>query len=134
MTPQEIFDTVAKHLFAQGERAGIQLEDEDGDVGVGFSCRYRAPGGRSCAVGKLIPDDVYTHVMEGTSAEGICEMYTDVLPAWMSDNIGLLIKLQIAHDEKDSWTDDASMKYALGLAADRFKLDKSVLEGLTFGR
>ena len=54
----EIFDTVSKHLLKQNERAGNN-----------GACAYRTVSivgtPLSCAVGCLIPDDVYHEDMEG---------------------------------------------------------------------
>ena len=133
MTPQEIFDTVARHLFTQGERAGI-VTDDDCELGTGFSCRYRAPDGATCAVGKLIPDDAYDPGMEGNAVDTICSAYGDMLPAWMLDQQVLLDRLQIVHDVKEHWSSDKRMRWELSLVAQAFGLDDSVLPGLSFNR
>jgi hypothetical protein len=134
MTPQEIFDTVARHLFTQGERAGIVLDDDPDDIGRGFSCRYRAPGGATCAVGRLLPDDAYDPGMEGNTVDMICDAYADLLPAWMFDHHGLLDRLQRVHDTKDHWISDERMRWELSLAAEAYELDDSILPGLSFNR
>src|SRR5690348_4139130 len=62
MTLQEIFDKVGVHLLTQNEQA--MARDEDGER----NCAYRAEGDRGmlkCAVGCLIPDELYTPVIEG---------------------------------------------------------------------
>lgn len=59
MTPQEAFDIAAKGIQAQGGRS----VDED-DV-----CLYRGPNGCKCAVGHLIPDDLYDPKMEKNPIE-----------------------------------------------------------------
>lgn len=133
MTPQEIFDTVARHLFTQGERAGREHRDEHGEF-YDFECLYRAPGGKTCAVGCLIPDDAYRPSMEGSGADLLCRMYADRLPEWMPLNVDLLDRLQGAHDYHINWKDDAAMKFALGVAADAHGLDKSILYTLSFNR
>jgi hypothetical protein len=134
MTPQEIFDTVARHLFTQGERAGIVMDDDPDNIVAGFSCRYRAPGGATCAVGKLIPDDAYDPGMEGNAVDTICSAYGDVLPTWMLDQQVLLDRLQIVHDTKEHWSSDKRMRWELSLVAVAFGLDDSVLPGLSFNR
>lgn len=55
MTPQEVFDKVAKHLLTQ--KAKSMGEDED-------TCMYRGANGLKCAVGILIEDDEYSPRME----------------------------------------------------------------------
>ena len=59
MTNQEIFDKVHTHLLTQ-RTAAIK----DG------SCAYRA-GAKSCAVGALIPDNLYTPEIEGASVAAL---------------------------------------------------------------
>jgi hypothetical protein len=129
MTPQEIFDTVARHLFTQGERAGIILGDDvDGDPD--FACKYRAPGGRSCAVGVLIPDKAYSEDMEGSGVVVVYENNTAWLPAWMGSNLKLLAALQGVHDSYSCWNSTASMRAALANVASFHNLDASVLDNL----
>lgn len=53
MTKQEIYDTVCAHLAQQKRRAF-----ENG------SCRYRTSDGLKCAIGCLIPDDLYDPRMD----------------------------------------------------------------------
>ena len=133
MTPQEAFDTVARHLFDQGERAGLQHRDENDEV-YDFECLYRAPGGKTCAVGCLIPDAAYRPSMEGSNPDTLVSMFSDLLPPWMAANRDMLVDLQAIHDTAVNWKDDTAMKFALGLTADKFGLDKSILYTLSFNR
>ncbi len=59
LTRQEIFDRVATHLLKQKAKA-IQPG--------GATCRYRS-GDLKCAIGCLIPEDVY--IRHGVEIEGI---------------------------------------------------------------
>jgi hypothetical protein len=133
MTPQEIFDTVARHLFTQGERAGIVLDDE-ADRGEGFSCRYRGPCGTACAVGKLIPDDAYDPGMEGCGVTQLMDNFGPDLPQWMVGNYELLDRLQMVHDQDAHWISDERMRFELSMAAQSYGLDGSILPGLSFNR
>lgn len=63
MELQEIFDTVVKHLHEQNS----QSVDEKG------SCMYRGVDGKKCAVGCLIPDDLYSKDIE-THGSGATEV------------------------------------------------------------
>lgn len=61
MTNQELFDTVAAHLLRQGRRA-ITAD--------GYNCRYRTEPDEDgvvlkCAIGCLIPDELYRPGFEG---------------------------------------------------------------------
>ena len=58
MTKQEIFDRVARHLLTQKKHA--MIDD---------TCAYRTPDGLKCAIGCLIPDELYTPKIEGFSVD-----------------------------------------------------------------
>jgi hypothetical protein len=134
MTPQEIFDTVARHLFTQGKRAGILRDGDDGFYGPVFRCRYRTPDGATCAVGRLLPDDAYDPKMEGTSVLRLIDNFGGTLPSWMRENADLLDRLQKVHDQEDHWASDKRMRWELSLVAQSFGLDDSILPGLSFNR
>ena len=92
MNAQEIFDTVVTHLLTQGVRSA------NGDI-----CLYRGPNGTSCAVGCLIPDEMYEPEMD-TGYSAISLIYSDrfKLPEYFnSDNTKLLSRLQGFHDGID---------------------------------
>lgn len=92
LNSQEVFDTVATHLMNQGRQA---FDDEK------LECRYRAPNGDMCAVGCLIPDDVYDAGMEGLGASDVVwnnEKVADLFDSSM--DYDLLDDLQYAHDEE----------------------------------
>lgn len=95
MNAQEIFDTVVRHLFTQGHPA---LYDHHGEM-----CAYRAPNGDRCAFGALIPDAVYSPMMEGSLADTVIDHYglDDFRP-----HAPLIKALQFVHDEKNLWTED----------------------------
>lgn len=54
LSMQDVFETVARHLYTQGKPA---LDNSQ--------CLYRGPDGTKCAVGCLIPDEVYVPQMDG---------------------------------------------------------------------
>ena len=62
MTKQEVFDKVATHLLKQGEKA--EYSTEFGEP----ICAYRTSEGLKCAVGCLIPDDLYEERLENLPA------------------------------------------------------------------
>ena len=55
MNNQEVYDKVKAHLLSQNRKS----LDDDGQ------CVYRGENGAMCAVGVLIPDDMYLPSMEG---------------------------------------------------------------------
>lgn len=64
MDKQTLFDAAATGLIAQGEKA---LSEE--------ACRYRAVGSKGkivkCAIGQLIPDELYMPSLEGCLASAL---------------------------------------------------------------
>ena len=102
MDAQEIFDTVAEHLFTQGKQA---VSDK--------GCAYRGRDNTTCAVGCLIKDSEYLPAMDdgralakirGFSAEhlsgtGVASLIdAGVLPARLVPHRVLLSFLQNVHD------------------------------------
>lgn len=102
MNAQEIFDTVATHLLKQNARSmgGI------GDGGEPY-CRYRGDAGRKCAIGCLIPDEVYTTEMERNPVGALTTRFKEALPSYFREHIALLCDLQTIHDqyEPSGWRD-----------------------------
>jgi hypothetical protein len=60
LTKKEIFDKVVAHLLTQQ----AQSKNHYGD------CLYRSPDGLKCAVGCLIPDELYDKEIEGAAVGG----------------------------------------------------------------
>ena len=125
MNPQEIYDTVAKHLFAQGMRSRGKKPND-----AASSCMYRGPNGTKCAVGILISDKLYEPTMEGSSITGLFANYN--LPDWMNQNLRLLIALQDTHDYSWYWYGSDRMKERLAHVAGEFSLSAAVLDVLKF--
>lgn len=113
LTPQEIFDTVALHLLTQNAPA----KTTDG------ACLYRAPDGKKCAAGCLIPDHLYTPKIEHMGLSnllGNLEVRDELnesellLKKTLNDSgiadedFQLVYRLQDIHDEHDvdSWPED----------------------------
>lgn len=121
-TKQQIFDTVAKHLFTQGVRC------DDGD----HNCLYRGPNGTKCAVGALIPDAMYNKDMEYNTVDGLFHDFPEVQNILGRSNRDLLTALQYVHDKQDNWGNTYNMKGALRTVAREELLDEAVLDGLSF--
>lgn len=130
---QEVFNKVATHLFTQGRQAA----DEDSHGLGGISCRYRASDGTRCAVGVLIPDEVYDSEMEGQDVGSLLLGLGDVSPAypaltWLVPLRSLLDNLQDVHDFDFNWRSDKEMREALREVAQRHRLDALILDSLSF--
>lgn len=119
MTAQEVFDTVVRHLHAQGRaarRAGDQM------------CMYRTDDGLRRAVGCLISDDEYTPDMEGMTVTQL--MDNGQATSVMYEHYDLLKELQDVHDTSDNWHNAARMGIMLGNVANRMRLDASLVKEL----
>lgn len=104
MTDQEILDRVYPHLLTQRRKSlrKIGFDDE--------GCAYRGEDGCSCAIGCLIPDDMYDPEIEGCGIDINFYLYGYVLfesqerMAWIEyrlgllDSLPLLSLLQTVHD------------------------------------
>lgn len=91
MTKQEMFDKVAEHLLKQGGPAWDNM------------CMYRAPNGRKCAAGCLIPDNLYRKEWEGLAADCLRDK-DDRYPLDKLFDGGFARKLQNAHDDAVLYT------------------------------
>lgn len=107
MNAQEIYDTVVKHLFAQGKPAYGDYDENDTFSGSG--CAYRT-GELKCSIGCLIPDEAYRNDMEQRSLADILADNRYTLPVYLSDNLLLLNKLQNAHDNRLNWEKGYALK------------------------
>lgn len=130
MTCQEVFDKVATHLFAQGERATDKTNR---------FCVYRSANGNQCAVGCLIPDDEYDSAMEGhTISTLVSANRTTFSPTlskmvWKSPSLmNLLTDLQNVHDDSYTWTSTIVIRTRMGQIGLKHRLDTSILETLSF--
>ena len=98
-TNLEIFNQVRDHLLKQGRRSIARYSHaySYGD------CRYRGENGMSCAVGCLIPDELYDPEIESQFAGSqIVRAVLKKVDIW-DNNIGMLMNLQTVHDSAESW-------------------------------
>jgi hypothetical protein len=109
MTNQEAFETVAKHLLAQGRRSQLSPEQVEAvTLTKGYApsstCVYRGEDGAKCAVGCLIPDEVYDKNMEDKSVSLIAAS-GPLKDLFKELDMTLLGRLQRLHDmgTVDSW-------------------------------
>jgi hypothetical protein len=129
-TDREIFDRVKAHLLAQGRPA----------IGRDGGCAYRGKDGRgdtSCALGCLIPDDVYDKSIEGVTMTPIdvsAGQWTSYVPGGDQDESAverlatvlnasgiparnstrrMLNFLQLAHDNSNDMTRHLGMTWVM---------------------
>lgn len=109
---QEIFDYVVQHLADQKCRSAVENED-----GV-LMCKYRDDKGRKCAIGCLIPDDLYYTGLENNS------VYSFEFDIKDQQFATFLADLQNAHDSGSNYNAETLIRN-LAWVADRYKLDQS---------
>jgi hypothetical protein len=113
VTPQEIFDKVATHLLTQRHRAADCFGH----------CMYRGLAGASCAVGCLIPDELYDASFEHHGVATVANRLLRQLP-WMAENLSLLSRLQAVHDHDEAYDWPVRLKAVAGA----FSLSDAVVE------
>lgn len=88
-TTQEAFDAMAKHLLTQNAVSRFPGE---------VTCSYRGPDGLKCAVGALIPDEIYRPKLEGMHifAEGFAPVLNKIIGK--SVDVDILYQVQRVHD------------------------------------
>ena len=94
-TMQKIYDHIWNHFIVEGNPFGYDHQE--------YICKYRTTGGAKCAVGCLIPDDLYDEEIEGI---GVADWF-EIGHAWrIEKNFGSiegtpilnLVAIQHAHD------------------------------------
>lgn len=123
MKAQTIFNTVVRHLAKQGKKSASRRRTLSLSVPIAI-CKYRGPGGTSCAVGCLIKDAEYKASMEGRRVTTAFP-----LPKRLRPHLPLLSYLQYAHDFA---TAGDTLRGHLLAAAKRFNLKTSVLDKAKF--
>lgn len=92
---QQVFDIAARHLLTQKQRSATPRP------GSKDRCLYRAPDGCKCAVGALIPDDIYEPGMDdGDSGIALLHSRFPVIRELFANvSLNLLSDLQDIHDD-----------------------------------
>lgn len=118
-TNQEIYDEVVTFLVKQGKRASGQ-----------GSCMYRTENGLKCAIGCLIPDELYKYDMEGPGIVTLLNSFPEL--DFLSPHVSLLVSLQSAHDNGDNWASIEAFKRRFTNTAYSFLLNSSILDQLDY--
>lgn len=96
VTKQEHFDKVANHLLTQNKKA----LDKTG------KCVYRAPDGTKCAIGCLIPDELYSPKLESRLV--FQDIFDPIFGHLTYEERNMLDDLQHVHDKSnvENWKED----------------------------
>lgn len=117
MNKQEVFEKVAKHLLKQNAKARAIVHDTDPDAIYNDipGCAYRGDNGTKCAVGCLIPDELYKPDFENISVRWLGHNTNNDNEKSLRETLELLDladfaflgDLQDIHDGKpvDQWRD-----------------------------
>lgn len=92
---QELFNKVYIGMHKQDFERSVNT-NQFGD----WVCRYRSADGMRCAVGHIIPDELYDSRMEGYSVYNLYQKFTG-LPYNEPALINFMEKLQTIHDDPD---------------------------------
>jgi hypothetical protein len=95
MNRQDLFDTVTAHLLTQRAKALGPVESAHCTLPV-TGCMYRAPDGKKCAFGCIIPDSVYRPNMENNPATFV--LFGTPELAFLRPHNDLIANLQTIHD------------------------------------
>ncbi len=95
MDTQQAFEMAVKHLRKQGCRSQHSVSF----VGT-TTCMYRM-NGLKCAVGALIPDEMYQKSFEGIGIGELINDFADLNNLFKTVNITLLEQLQHIHDNRE---------------------------------
>ena len=106
MNKQQIFDVVSAHLLKQGECSIGAVESKHGDV-----CAYRGASGLRCAIGVLIPDDLYSPEFEGSQLMDLPWKIKRAVGFNTAAKRTLLCTLQKVHDNVPSYCWDDALQY-----------------------
>jgi hypothetical protein len=129
LTRQQILETVARHLFAQG-RASIKVDQDQEPY-----CVYRGKDGLKCAAGVLIPDEAYSPHMEKKTVDSFRRhSFRRYFPDVDPDDVGFLRGLQEIHDRLGLRISvvfkEDELRRRLREYAEEFELDASFLDTL----
>lgn len=115
MNNQEAFNIAARHLLKQGRRSVIEPQ---------LSCAYRGADGLKCAVGALIPDELYEPRFEGIGVGTLKWKEPTFREHFAGVSVWVLNELQHVHDLKppETWRTE------LQRVGQKYQLDTSVLD------
>lgn len=131
-TEQQVFDKVATHLLTQRACSLMSEEDKarlhENPASTAAICAYRGKNGLKCAVGVLIPDEVYADNMEQVRVSGLRRMDGITGPLFAEEHLSLLTMLQNAHDDNAKIDGPVDFTLQLYRVAEMYDLSTAVLD------
>jgi hypothetical protein len=132
LTNQEAFDKVVVHLSTMPRKSTAS----DGNSSEQFAgCVYRTPDGNRCAIGALIPDELYEERMDlkGLSVDWLIKEYPHIKELFKDCSHSLLAVLQSIHDDNRNihWEDNKFIGWnELKEVAEAFRLNTEVIDNI----
>lgn len=124
MNNQIVFNDVVKHLFKQGKQS----------LSIGNLCSYRGTDNTKCAIGCLIPDELYDSSMERRSIKDLIFSINNIKNLFKDVNKEMLYDLQQCHDtypiKADQTFNKTDLKRRLKYVANTYNLEYKNLEEL----
>lgn len=98
MTKQEAAQGIWDWFFVQGNKLSkVPWPGYEGE-----RCVYRGPGGERCAVGCILPDELYSEGIEGWGADYLGRYGGDEVGKFVSGIGGEFLRhAQLAHDDAE---------------------------------
>lgn len=120
MNTQQAFDIMVAHLRQQGRPSRYDAA----------GCAYRGPDGLKCAVGALIPDELYRDNMEGRTIRTLLisdrDAYHKLSRLLDRVDVQLLEEMQTIHDHNEPKQWEKAFKYV----AEEFNLNYTAPQGV----
>lgn len=113
MDRQKLYNETKQKLIEQGCRSIAKTEESDFSSGV--VCMYRGQNDTKCALGHLIPDELYDPVIEGSSPIIEAHSLSESTNPWLRihehlcvdghQDLYFLRDLQRVHDNCSNWSE-----------------------------
>ena len=118
MNTQQAFDIMVQHLRQQGRPSRDEVD----------GCQYRGPDGLKCAVGALIPDELYNERMESKNIYSLIKdgKFPALTELFAGINIHVLSDLQDTHD----FNEPARWEQLFKECAEEFGLNYTAPQGV----
>lgn len=107
MTTQEAYEAIHAYFSAPDARLA-KLDPTKGAYDLDRqapNCVYRTPDGRGCAVGCLIPDDLYHPAFEGQGLNKLVDDHEGINSLFFAVDHAFLLEAQTHHDSATNPTD-----------------------------
>jgi len=112
MTNQQAFNKIWNHFIVNKGKKSSE----------GSYCKYRDGAGNKCAVGVLIPDNLYDKNLEGKGYAVLISEHESMKVFFKDINIQLLLDLQCTHDDAGYWDKGILDKERLIEIAEEYEL------------